>query len=216
MWRAKPVQNLPGKSGRGLPHSKTLARIRGGYEFRRSWSAPALCRFFSLCRSGEIAVVIIILAMQGCAYRLGPIGGQTAGARSIQVQPFANNALEPRLSEAVVNSLRKNIQRDGTFRLERSSDADVILSGTILSFDRAELSFQPGDIITPRDYRVSILTKVTAQERATGKVLMDRLVTGNTTVRIGSDLPSAERQALPLIADDIGRKVASLLSEGAW
>jgi hypothetical protein len=159
---------------------------------------------------------LVALLGSGCAYHFGPTGGQTAGARSIRVQPFVNNALEPRLSEAVVNSVRKNIQRDGTFRLERSADADVILFGTILSFDRAELSFQPGDIITPRDYRVSILTKVTAQERATGKVLLDRLVTGYTTVRIGSDLPSAERQALPLIADDLGRKVASLLSEGVW
>jgi hypothetical protein len=191
--------------------------IRGRNKFApASWTAAALRRFSSHHQFVLILITLTTLSLQGCAYRLGPVGDQTAGARSIQVQPFANSALEPRLSEAVVNSVRKNIQRDGTFRLQRSADADVILSGTILSFDRAELSFQPGDIITPRDYRVSILAKITAQERATGKVLMDRLVTGYTTVRIGSDLPSAERQAVPLIADDLGRKVASILSEGAW
>lgn len=165
---------------------------------------PALC------------TLLIPLSLCGCAYRLGPVGGQTAGARSVQVRPFVNNALEPRLSEAVVNSVRKSIQRDGTFRLNTSGDADIVLNGTILKFDRSELSFQPGDVITPRDYRVVITAKVTALDRATGKLVLDRFVTGATTVRIGADLTSAERQAVPLIADDLGRKVASLLAEGEW
>ncbi len=172
-------------------------------------------------REDQIAWLALLLSLLavllvGCAYSLGPTNGQIAGAKSIQISPFVNNALEPRLSEAVITSLRKNIQRDGTFRLDTHNDGDIILTGTILKFDRTELSFQPGDIITPRDYRVSIVAKITARERVSGKVVVDREVTGYSTVRVGSDLPSAERQALPLIADDLGRKVASILSEGAW
>jgi hypothetical protein len=91
-----------------------------------------------------------------------------------------------------------------------------VVSGAILRFDRTEVSFQPGDIITPRDYRVSIVAQVLARERITGKVLLNREVTGYTTVRVGADLSSAERQAVPLIADDLGRRVVSLLSEGPW
>ena len=152
----------------------------------------------------------------GCAYTLGPTNGQIAGAKSVQVNPFANNALEPRLTEYVTSSIRKSLQRDGTFRLDTKREGDIVLNGTILKFDRTELSFQPGDIITPRDYRVSIIAQINARERATGKVLVEREVTGYTTVRIGADLSSAERQAVPLIADDLGRKIASILSEGAW
>ena len=37
------------------------------------------------------------LLLCGCAYTLGPTNGQIAGAKSVQVNPFANNALEPRL-----------------------------------------------------------------------------------------------------------------------
>src|SRR5216117_206444 len=161
-------------------------------------------------------LVCVVLSLAGCAYRLGPVGGQSAGTRSVQIRPFVNNALEPRLTEAIVNSLRKSIQRDGTFRLNTSDDADIVLSGTIVSLERQELSFQPGDIITPRDYRIAIVAQIKALERATGKVLVDQLVRGSTTVRIGADLTSAERQAVPLIADDLGRRVASILSEGAW
>src|SRR5947207_15080948 len=106
-----------------------------------------------------LSLVLLGLCLTSCAYRLGPVGGQAAGARSVQVRPFVNTAVEPRLSEAVVNSVRKSIQRDGTFRLNTSDDPDIIVSGTILRFDRAELSFQHGDIITPRDYRVAIVAK---------------------------------------------------------
>ena len=166
--------------------------------------------------NGRVLMCAWLAFLCGCAYTLGPTNGQVAGAKSIQIRPFTSNALEPRLTEYVVNSLRKSIQRDGTFRLETGNDSDIVVTGTILRFDRAELSFVPGDIITPRDYRVSIVALVSARERATGKVLVEREVTGYSTVRIGSDLPSAERQAVPLMADDLGRKVTSILSEGAW
>jgi len=67
-----------------------------------------------------------------------------------------------------------------------------------------------------RDYQVTLMVKVTATERATGKVVLDREVSGRTTVRVGSDLPSAERQALPLLADDLARNATTLLVEGTW
>lgn len=163
-----------------------------------------------------VASLLAISVLSGCAYSLGPTNGQVAGAKSIQINPLVNQAIEPRLSEAVTTSIRKNVQRDGTFRLDTKHDGDIVLNGTILRFDRTELSFQPRDIITPRDYRVSIVARIIARERAGGKVLMDREVIGYSTVRVGPDLPSAERQAVPLIADDLARRVVSLLSEGAW
>src|SRR6185369_17073313 len=46
------------------------------------------------------AALLCLLAalLAGCAgYRLGPTGGQTAGARSVQINPFVNQTIEPRL-----------------------------------------------------------------------------------------------------------------------
>jgi hypothetical protein len=47
-------------------------------------------------------------------------------------------------------------------------------------------------------------------------VLFDRPVTGSTLIRVGSDLTSAERQSLPLLAEDLAKNVASLLADGGW
>ena len=40
--------------------------------------------------------------------------------------------------------------------------------------------------------------------------------TGATTVRVGSDLSSGERQAVPLIADELARRATALIVDGDW
>jgi hypothetical protein len=116
----------------------------------------------------------------------------------------------------VTHSLRRRLQQDGTYRLATRDDGDVILSGSIQDFRRSELSFQPRDIITIRDYQVTIVASITAVERLTGRVLLERDVSGRTTLRVGDDLASAERQAIPLLAEDLARNVTTLLVEGSW
>ena len=78
------------------------------------------------------------------------------------------------------------------------------------------LSLQPADILTARDYALSMTAKLTVKERASGKVLFDREVSGRTTIRAGTDLASAERQAVPLLAEDLARNAISLVVNGGW
>lgn len=166
--------------------------------------------FFALaCLAGALAT--------GCAgYRLGPTNGLISGERSVQIGPFVNQTIEPRLSDALAVSLRKNLQRDGTYHLNTSNEGDVILSGAIISYDRIQLAFRPTDVLTPSQYRIVITAQVTARERASGKIILNRRVTGQSTTFVGSDLPSAERQTLPLVADDLARNITGLLADGEW
>jgi len=41
-------------------------------------------------------------------------------------------------------------------------------------------------------------------------------VTGYTLVHVGTDLADAERQAAPLLAEDLAQNIAELLTEGVW
>lgn len=155
--------------------------------------------------------------MTGCAgYQLGPTNGVEAGARSIRVNFFENKTPEPRLIVYVNNSLRKTLQQDGTFRLSTRDNADIVVNGTITQYSRSPLAFQPGDAITARDYRIHLTAHVTAIDAHSGKTVLDREVTGRTTIRVGADLGSAERQAAPLLAEDLARNTAALLTEGSW
>jgi hypothetical protein len=157
------------------------------------------------------------MAGAGCAgYRVGPVGGESAGDRSIQVAPFASKVIEPRVGDAVTTSLRRQLQQEGTYRLDTRGEADIVVTGSVVEYDRSHISFQPQDVLTPRDYRLRIRAHVTARDRSTGRLLLDREVLGHTTLRVGPDLASAERQAIPQAAEELARNITALLTEGSW
>jgi hypothetical protein len=166
---------------------------------------------------GLALLILSLLGTTGCGgYKLGPTNGAIAGARSIQVNFFQNKTLEPRLVEAVNNALRKNLQQDGTYRLATDNDGDIVVNGTITDFKRSPVGFQPADVLTVRDYLIFLTVHVRATERLTGKVVLDRDSYGRTTIRVGVDMASAERQAVPMLADDLAKRVTSMLVDGAW
>jgi hypothetical protein len=159
----------------------------------------------------------LALALSGCAgYRVGPSNGERAGEKSVEVIPFANQTAEPRLGDDATAALRKEIQRDATFRLATHGPGDIVVNGEITHFFRYGVSFNPNDVITARDARLIMTAHVTARDRATGKVLLDGTMTGDTTVRVSNDLPSAERQGRPLLATDLAQQITSLLADGNW
>ena len=166
--------------------------------------------------SSLIALVAAILSSSGCAYRLGPTNGERTGGRSVQVNPFDNRTPEPRLVEAVSFAFRRQLQQDGTYKLDTQNEGDIVLTGAIVNYERKSLSFQSRDVLTPRDYRLTITAHITAKDRLTGKLLLDRQITGYSDIRIGPDLSSAERQALPLVAADLARNATALLVDGGW
>ena len=153
----------------------------------------------------------------GCAgYKLGPTNGLRAGEKSIQINPVVNSTMEPRLGAAVSHALRQEIQRDGTFRLSTRGDGDVVVNAEISHFDRRPMSFQPQDTLSAQDYELNIYAKVVATDRHSGKELVNKQVRGRLMIRIGSDLVSAERQNLPLLAENLARNISSLLVDGDW
>jgi len=153
----------------------------------------------------------------GCAgYHLGPSDGLPAGARTVFVKPFVNRTLEQRVSDDCTFAMRKELQRDGTYKLASEATANVELTGELIRYERFEISFLSTDTTTARDYRLNLTARVVARDRGTGKAILDREVTGHSLMRVGSDLPSAERQTMPLVATDLARQITALLVDGGW
>lgn len=155
--------------------------------------------------------------LTGCTgYTLGPTAGQSAGARSLQLLPVANKTLEPRLADCVQSSMRREIVKDGTFKLDTHDTGDIVVSVTVLTFTRGELSAQPSDVLTFQDYSISMTARVVARERSTDKVLTDSVVGGYTALRASADLTSAERQAMSMLTDDFAIKATHAIADGNW
>ena len=157
--------------------------------------------------------------LAGCAgYHLGPVnsGAGVGGERSIEVIPFNNQTLQPRLGDAVTQALRERLQTDGTYQLVTHGGGDIVVTGVIKRYGREALSYLNTDVATVENYRVDVTAHVTARLRSTGKLLLDKDVNGYTLVHVGTDLASAERQSQPLLAEDLARNTTQLLTEGAW
>lgn len=168
-------------------------------------------------RLPAILLVCAAALLAGCAsYHLGPVNGGAARDKSIEVLPFNNQTLQPRLGIAVTQALRERLQVDVTYHLATQGDADVILTGVITRYHRQGLSYLSKDATTTQNYRVDLVAHVVARERATGKTLLDKNVTAYTLVNVGMDLASSERQATPQLAEDLARNIAELLTDGTW
>ena len=164
-----------------------------------------------------LAVCVMTALLNGCAaYHLGPVNDQVAGEKSIEILPFNNQTLDPRLGDAVTQALRERLQTDGTYRIATHGEGDVVVTGVITRYVRDSLSYLPGDVLTAENYHVTITAHVTVREPDPGKVLLDKNVSGSTLVQVGTDLASAERQSAPLLAEDLARNVTELITEGAW
>ena len=163
-----------------------------------------------------LASVMAVL-VAGCAgYRMGPTNGVEAGSRTVRVQYFANQTLQPRLSEAIAQALRKRFQEDGTYHLANDTDADVVVTGEIVRFERIPVTFQPGDVRTTRDEEITLTVHVLAQDLRAGTKILDREVRGRIDVRIEADQTSAERQALSQLAEDFANKAVPMIVDGSW
>lgn len=161
---------------------------------------------------------MLALFSAGCAgYHLGPVQPDVvAGAQTMEIVPFNNQTLEPRLGDAVTQALREDVQTDGTYRLATGSPGDVVVTGVITTYQRSGVSVLPTDVTTVSTYDVTVTAHVIARERATGKLLLDKKVSGETLVETGTDLADAERQAMPVLAEDLSRNITELLTEGPW
>src|SRR5271154_6878950 len=96
-------------------------------------------KFFALCA--------LALSLAGCAgYHLGPVNGAVAGEKSIEVLPFNNQTLQPRLGDAVTQALRERLQTDGTCRLATHGEGDVVVTGVITRYSRQGLSYLNNDV----------------------------------------------------------------------
>jgi len=170
---------------------------------------------FAPCNSITVlcSIVCSCLLFSGCAgYHIGPVTQRSF--QTVSVPMFRNRTLRPQLEAQITNAIIKGLQEDGSLRIESEPDADVVLDGDIIRYERNTLRFLRNDSRVPREFEIAITVRVEAKDRRTGDIVLKSTeVTGKSDVFIGADQQSAEFQALPLVADDIARKVVGLLVE---
>ena len=161
--------------------------------------------------------LLVILGGAGCVgYVAGPTNGLPAGSKSIRVEFFDNETLEPRLVTAVNRALKRNLQQDGTYRLQTSGNADLVVKGKLTEFLRNGISYESGDLLKSQDYNFKLIAQVTVTDGVTGELIFEGDITGSSLGRVDNDLASLQRQTVPLIADHLAKQATSLIVDGKW
>ncbi len=119
------------------------------------------------------------------------------------------------MSEYLMGPLRRSIQQDGTYWLctERDS-SDYVLDGVITNFERRGIGSLPSEVTVRVDEYIIISVKISLRERATGKIILEQDFSGSTTLPLGADQTSAERQHIPVAMENLARDIAAILGDG--
>ena len=162
------------------------------------------------------------LILGGCAgYHIGPVKpARFEGVKTLAVNTFKNDTLQPRVEVLLANSVIKQIQQDGTYKIADDATADALLEGTLEEIRRRPSRYVRGNVLQTQEYTLQIRVRYKITQRGTGKVLDVRTVTGDTSFfvsgsgSIAVDVNQDELQAFPLAAEDLAVRLVSMISEG--
>ena len=88
--------------------------------------------------------------------------------KSIAVPMFRNRTLRPQLEAQVTNAIIKGLQEDGSLRIQSQPNADVVLEGEIIRYERNVLRFLQSETRVPREFEIAITVRVEAKDAQTG------------------------------------------------
>ncbi|MGB9053358.1 MAG: LPS assembly lipoprotein LptE, partial [Pseudolabrys sp.] len=132
----------------------------------------------------------------------------------IAVPTFENKTLLPRVEVLITDSVIKQLQQDGTYRIANENNADAILKAEISEISRTPARSLRGNVLATTEFNLAMHVKYKL-ETPSGTVLMPSTeVVGTTSFFVGEDVTTDERQALPLAAEELAIHLVTQLSEG--
>jgi Lipopolysaccharide-assembly len=161
-----------------------------------------------------VAAACLLLA--GCfGYQIGPVKPSVLhDVHVIAVPTFENKTLLPRIEVLVTDSVIKQLQQDGTFRIAEGNNADATLQAQITDVTRIPARSVRGNVLATTEFSLSMHVRYSLVSRS-GAVLMPPAdVAGTTSFFVGTDVTTDERQALPLAAEELASHLTTQLSEG--
>ncbi len=164
-------------------------------------------------------LVALALSVSSCGYRLSQHGSVIPeSARTFAILAFLNKTYEPAVDVEVTAAVVKEFIADGRMRVTDREEADLVLHGTVISYEEVPLSYTADAYV--QQYRILIRVDVSLEDRS-GKTIWQehRIESGlisSFPVTIGdiSATRSARERALRKASQDIAWTVRSRILEG--
>ena len=159
-------------------------------------------------------VLVFFVIAAGCGYTTHT--AYPSHLKTIYVEPFENNInytedlnrglyvplLEVKVREAVID----RFQFDGHLRIGKPDDADLILKGSLLGFERNVLRRTESDDV--EEYRIHVIVDLTMLERVPNTVFWEeKSFVGESTYFLSGPSAKSEAEAIDEALLDLGRRV---------
>jgi len=164
-----------------------------------------------------LAGVLISLCLAGClGYTLGPVKpNYLSQVQTIAVPTFKNDTLVPRIEVLVTDTVIKQFQQDGTFKIGNEGNADAVLKGEISRISRSPARSEPGNVLSTLEFNLVMRVKYHLVGRDGKNLGPPGEAQGTTSFfRAPNEVVTEERQALPLAAEEVANHLVTQLSEG--
>jgi outer membrane lipopolysaccharide assembly protein LptE/RlpB len=158
----------------------------------------------------------VCLLFTGClGYHVGPVKpGVLRDVHLVAVPTFENKTLLPRVEVLVTDSVIKQLQQDGTYKIADKGNADAVLKAEITEITRTPARSVLGNVLATTEFSLTMRVRYKLEARG-GNLLMPYAdVVGTTSFFVGTDVTTDERQALPLAAEELATHLVTQLSEG--
>ena len=162
-----------------------------------------------------LASLAVALISGGCGYSLRT--SLPPGIKSVHVPVLENKTAEPGIEDFITQALTQAVVQSARVRIARNAqEADAILSGSIVVYRLAALSFDRSANVT--SYRLVIALALTFKEVRTDKILWkqdrieeraDFLVAGQVSQTLAREEVAVQRAAV-----DVARAIVAFAFEG--
>jgi hypothetical protein len=167
------------------------------------------------------AAFLLVFGLAGClGYRIGPVKPHyLSDVHTISVPTFKNSTLLPRIEVLVTDTVIKQLQQDGTYKVGRDKDADATLDAEIIKVSRSPARSARGNVLATTEFNLTMRVKYKLVGRDGKQLGAQGEAVGTTSFFVastggGEDVVADERQALPLAAEELATRLTSQLSEG--
>lgn len=164
----------------------------------------------------SLCVLALVLLVSGCAgYHLGPTKpNYLKDVHTIAIPTFQNETFVPRIEVLITNTVIKQFQQDGTFKIANEDRADAVLRVKIVKIGRQPVRSLAGNVLATTEFNLGLTVSYTLVDHSGHTLLGPVGASGLTSFFVNDDVTTEERQALPLAAEDMAVRLVSQLSEG--
>ncbi|MGN0836235.1 MAG: LPS assembly lipoprotein LptE [Akkermansia sp.] len=151
---------------------------------------------------------LLAALLPGCVHMGGQKPEVMKDMSTFCVMMFENHSTQPSVGMLMTTAVTDALQRDGTYRLVPSSQADFLLSGSVTQLTRRSLLTDSDDSYLSREVGVEVHVIYQVLDRRSGRVVMEREVNGSASYFtdagvVQTSLESALSYATRRAADDI-------------